>query len=180
MSPESNDTLEEQVAASPDRCYEDAIRFIRQRLIALEEGRDEDAETLKKFILSEFGVEIADTHVDNVPNDMLDRWVSGYGFPDPRQGSSVRLVTVNRTFTNEPIWRIPADLDTRAPGPLETPLHVLIAATTLPWDDYDAWSEDIPAHLRPRHKTGGGDVSKLPKAVQEACRFWQPTPAEES
>lgn len=156
-----------------ERVYEDAIRFVRQRLLALEEGRDDDAKTIQEFIEKEFGLHTADVSIDDVSPSLLARWVSVYGLPalvTDSKKKQVRVVSVLREHANEPIFRIPGDRDKRGPGALETPLAILLPYVTAPWAEEDPW--DMPKgleHVAPREK--GSD---LPPKVAAAIRPWAP------
>lgn len=203
----------------PDRLYEDCPRFIRQRLLALEEGREDDAEALLAFIASEFGVTAVDVHASELKRTLIDRWRARFGLPwffdlelvekvkplllaleDPEADHAAvreelratygivnaepgvyavvtkpenQRLSVMREAANEPIWRIPEGIVSRAPSNFETPLHVL-SDYIMPWDDEDMWSHPEP-HLRPRSKNRDGAVRPLPPKVASAIRVWAPS-----
>lgn len=153
--------------------HEDAARFIRQVLLAEEEGRSADVKTLTKFIEEEFGEAFALVDVAAIQTaspQLLQRWRDVYGVPDGAERVAVLL-----NHANEPIWRIPdADSEERGASWMETPLHLVLEA--LPASMFAntvAETGDAPLHLRPRV-----DSSPLPPAVAKALTAWQPSEPE--
>lgn len=61
--------------------HEDAVRFIRQHLLALEEGRKKDAQTIQDYVADEFGTTFVVVDVDEVASGIRNRWHSYYGLP---------------------------------------------------------------------------------------------------
>lgn len=163
------------------RLHEDSVRFVRQRLLALEEGRDEDAAILEEFIAKEFGLTIRDVMRDELPEAFRAQWKI------PTRSTAER-VTLLVNYSREPIWRVPlatpqalpeefegAPLNTipeeylaYGPGPSETPLEFL------PPDPITGESfvgKNAPYHQQPRLESSG----KLPGKVRAAIRPWSPT-----
>lgn len=144
-----------------DQLHENAIRLIRQRLIALEDSRKDDAATIERFLETDYGITIEDVEVSkNYPkfDDTLDprsaagrqarqerRWHQVYGVPE-----GTKTVTVLVTHAREPVFRIPTDLETRGVSWMELPIPE------------DGPTEGVPEHLHPQ---------KLPPRVEKALRL---------
>lgn len=211
------------------RLYEDAPRFLRQRLMALQEGREKDAKTILDFAQSEFSLlgDTFDVHASEIPDAIWPRWGGVYGVPwyfhqglvedikadlkafDDKDADEADLdnlrdrlahdygiarislqagiyksitdpkrlvLTVLKSYANEPVFRTPASLITWAPGWSEDPLH-LNEENLPPWSRNNLWEHPEP-HLRPRSRTESGKVRKLPDDVVAACRFWTPEVTE--
>ena len=168
----------EPAAAGAPRLHEDAVRFVRQRLLALEEGRTDDADLLEEFLSDEFGLSIADVETASLPQGFRDFWQI------PKRSTAER-VTLLVNYGREPVWRIPAatiqdvseDLEGTAlvdipeehlsygPSAYETPLSLL------PDDPITGESfvgRNAPAHLQPRLKESG----PIPAEIMSAIRPW--------
>lgn len=183
--PDEEIVFDEEVVERP-ALHEDAVRFIRQRLLALEEGRDKDAATIADYLESEFGLvhgrDLVDVSLADVDEQTLQRWHDYYALNAATLDApkKAQKVTVLVGYAAEPVFRIPASLDGRGPGRFETPLHLEYPmrpawATGL---DQDPWDNEYE-HLRPRSKDGRtGKPKALPEAVEKAIRPW--TPQEET
>ena len=142
-----------------DRLHEDAARFIRQRLLALEEGRGDDADLLENFIEEEFGVRLADVDVAHVREKnvvLYGRWV------ELGLGPNVEQVSVMVNWAREPVWRMPKDLKDREPSWYEVPLAYVPQDPFNP-DDFSK----APENLRPRLEDSG----PLPDEILQAIRL---------
>lgn len=154
-----------------ERLHEDAVRLVRQRLIALEDGRDDDAATLEKFIADEFGLHLEDDGwsglkwptdedaIDPRSPDAIrlrqeDRWRDVYGVPE-----SAARVSLLVEYAREPVFRIPDDLEDRSVSAFELPSAAFGPVPAR------AEYEDLPENLRPRQD------GALPPRVLKAMRL---------
>lgn len=182
----NEETVSEEETIDRPALHEDAVRFVRQRLLALEQGRDKDAATIADYLESEFGLvlgtDLVDVSLSDVDDRTLQRWKDYYALNAAtlEAPKKAQVVTVLVGYAAEPVFRIPASLDGRGPGRFETPLH-LEYPTRPAWAaglDQDPWDNEYE-HLRPRSKDGRtGKAKALPEAVEKAIRPW--TPQEET
>lgn len=152
---DSETTLDEpQGNPGPPRLHEDAARFVRQRLLALEEGRDDDAKLLRDWLVDEFGCQVLDVDPASLPPGFRAHW----RVPDRD------LVSLLVNHGREPVWRIPT-VPGAAPSVYETPLALIPPD---PVTGVAFVGENAPAHLRPRLEGSG----PLPAKVAKAIRPW--------
>lgn len=147
--------------------HEDAVRFLRQRLIALEDGRNDDAALILEYAQETYG--LVNT-VDIDPADFpahVERFVS-LGMPRS-YGEGGRVVTVLVDYANTPVARIP-DIDGSSPGLYETPTALLRDILPRPLVFAQVPNEELPENLRTL------DV-EIPGGVIEALRPYSPSVA---
>lgn len=97
---------------------ENDVRLMRQRLIALEEGRDGDAKLIGAYLTVKRGLNLEQVS----RRDVSEGWLAHWSVP-----ASVDRMIVMVDHGREPVYRIPATLDVAGVPPLgsmEVPFNV--------------------------------------------------------
>lgn len=88
---------------------EDDVRLLRQRLVALEQGRLADAEALEHYLRVDREVSFEDLERADAPDSFLDYWAVP---------SSVGRMSLLLDYGREPIFRIPQHMRLARPFPV--------------------------------------------------------------
>lgn len=94
---------------------ENDVRLIRQRLAAIEEGRDGDARLIAAYLVTKRQLQLEDVTRRVAGGAYCEQW----GVP-----GTVDRMTMLLAHAREPVYRIPRDHATRAVSSMEIPEYV--------------------------------------------------------